>query len=369
MSLINDVLKDLEQRRSSDPSASQSVSNSSPQLRSPARNRQWIWWLSAAILTGVVLHGLTENRPLTPESLPMLAELTPIATKPVAIAGLKAEEAEAASFIEPVEPPPQPASSDSLRQDPAIAGVRPVIEALESPVNPGIDTPIAATPASTLTPASTPAPASTPPPPTNIDIRRAAQPASEQETVLDTAKRAISRGQLPRAEAMLIELVSQSAPDPDAFILLATLLVDQGRTREAVSSLHDGLDRISEPASIAALLGRILLERDQAERAIDVLTAHAPLPAVDPDYHLLLAAAFRQADDHLAAADRYRTLTGIVPERGAAWVGLATSLEALNRPREAVDAYREALSGQDQRLVQFARQRLRVLEHQHGDQP
>lgn len=374
MSLINDVLKDLDQRRAPDRSVAPSAHPSTRSI-SPARHRQWIWWLSAAILTGVVLHSLTETRPVTPESLPLLAELTPArpALTPLAVTYMDEAELEPA-LIEPAMTEPATVESSGAAQLTAASSDGPTesptepatVEAAVPVAPPSIssdsDTPIAAESISTE---STSAPAT----PGRIEIRRATQPASDRESALDAAKRAISRGQLPRAESMLIELVGQPGAESEAFILLATLHMDQDRTQQAISVLQDGLDRVANGAPIAAMLGRILLEADQADRAVAVLLAHAPLPAADPEFHLLLAATHHQADDHQAAARSYRTLIAIIPEPGAAWVGLGASLEALERPGDAIEAYRQALSGPNPRLVQFARQRLRVLEHLHGAPP
>jgi tetratricopeptide (TPR) repeat protein len=125
--------------------------------------------------------------------------------------------------------------------------------------------------------------------------------------------------------------------------------------------LDDGLARAEDPAPLAALLGRQLLERGEIARARDVLRSHAPAIAEAPEYHLLLAASHRQAGDHAAAAEHYRALTGVLPRSGAAWIGLGASLESLEQPAEAAKAYNRALEGDDDRAARFARQRLAAL--------
>jgi Tfp pilus assembly protein PilF len=111
----------------------------------------------------------------------------------------------------------------------------------------------------------------------------------------------------------------------------------------------------------------VLLEAGEAPRARDILVAHAPPIAEAPDYHLLLAAVHRQIGDHQAAMSHYRQLSESLPGRGQVWVGLGASLESLDRPAQAAEAYRRALNGDDSRAAAFARRRLAAIEPLIGE--
>ncbi|MFW5926715.1 MAG: tetratricopeptide repeat protein, partial [Wenzhouxiangella sp.] len=200
-----------------------------------------------------------------------------------------------------------------------------------------------------------------------ITIERADEAAEERgDDDLTAARRALARGRHELAERRLDRILASEPGHDEGRMLLADILLRQGEAARAARILDQGLEHSRQPAQLAARLGRILIEHDQTARAIEVLTDHAPPTATDPDYHQLLAAAHRQAGDHEAALATFRALSEVVPGRGAIWVGLGASLEALERHDEAIAAYRRALDADDPRAARFADQRLDALNPDHG---
>lgn len=63
----------------------------------------------------------------------------------------------------------------------------------------------------------------------------------------------------------------------------------------------------------------------------------------DPDLMLVLGMSQHTQRNYSAAADTFRRLTELHPERMSSWGNYATELRNLGRPAEAVDAYRKAL--------------------------
>jgi predicted Zn-dependent protease len=181
------------------------------------------------------------------------------------------------------------------------------------------------------------------------------------EDPLESAKRALGRGQRGLAESKLKRLLDDRPDNVEARLLLARLYIENGRPRSAGELLEEGLETGPEDSGIAALYGRLLLEQDRVATARAVLEEHAPAVQSDPDYHLLLAMAHRRAGDQDAAIAAYRRLTKTSPSMGAAWVGLGVSLEAQGDIRGARTAYQRATGGDDRRAAAFARQRLAVM--------
>jgi tetratricopeptide (TPR) repeat protein len=396
MSLINDVLKDLE-RRGSTSDVEQSTT---PGRRPLPSRKRWHWaaWGLAALATGALLHLSLE--PYTGHP-PSISE--PVLTAQASDTGDRARQpgqtAEAAAEAEQAA---ADRSSEARSSDPADRGatgrpptmVERPIQSVET--DSSSDTRAAETESATGTDRSAVKPArATPelaqnrstesrPEPTatateendeagesaegTISIERAGDPELETDPIV-AARRLIAQGRYGRAEARLRALLAERPGDSAAYELLARTLVTRGRARQADALLQESLTKADRTQALAMLFARRLIDRGEIHRARSVLADHAPEMSADPDYHLLLAAAHRQTGDHAAAAAHYRRLSELLPSRGTVWVGLGASLEALDRNGEALAAYREALNGDDDRAAAFARSRLRALETKTGTDP
>lgn len=84
----------------------------------------------------------------------------------------------------------------------------------------------------------------------------------------------------------------------------------------------------------------------------------------DAELLALRAAALQRLDRHPEAAAIYRQLTRLATDESAYWVGLAISLERLDQPQEARNAYLRALAqgGLASSLRGFAQQRASALK-------
>lgn len=395
MSLINDALKDLERR---DASAAKTASSRIEHRRTPSTPRAWKWpaWILAALAVGVVLHFSLDGRSVTDSATrnePLIARAEPnpglsadampssVSSKPAASqsdtqtrskaerpindqtsdaapspdgdtaapARESATSDERGNRAEARQGDPQGVDERTPASDQAASAPRrsqqpPAKQPAEPTSNAGRQEPVAAT----------------------ISIQRAGGEASQPDA-LAAAKRLLARSQPQRAESRLRQLIDEQPELTEAHELLATTLIRRRRPDAAMRALEAGLPVAHEPAPLAALLGRLLIDRGEVARARSTLKRHAPPMAEALDYHLLLAAAHRQAGDHERAAEHYRLLGEHLPRRGAVWIGLGASLEALERPGEAADAYNRALEGDDDRAARFARERLRALQPVIGE--
>lgn len=395
MSLINDVLRDLERR--GHPDAPRALPHAEPHSRP---GRRWVWWLLAAVLAGVVLHwsldgGLSRQPAVEtpvaetgPEAAPVAGEspVDPPAPPVLSVmprAATAGEPANAASSDGKTgnpgttsgQPPEAPDNHETLARASAAEPVteQPGQEETPTEGDKARATGAASGPSEPRPGPSGPAAARGAREPGlqtasadegDIVIRRsggATEPDESGDERLAAAKRALGRGQRALAVAQLGDLL-ESAPDNlDARLLLARLHIEDGRPRAAEELLDAGLDRQPDQQGLAFLLGRLLLEQGRLSEAGRVLDGHAPPVAANPDYHLLLALTHRQAGDHDAAIAAYRAVTEASPGVGAAWVGLGVSLEATGDSQGARTAYRKAVGGDDRRAAMFARQRLAVM--------
>jgi MSHA biogenesis protein MshN len=100
--------------------------------------------------------------------------------------------------------------------------------------------------------------------------------------------------------------------------------------------------------------------------AREALSRNVPAIASDPDYHALYAAVLQKLAVHNDAAMIYRNLVDVQPDNGLWWMGLAISLEAISRNKDALFAYRNALNGQSltPETHRYIVERIRYLDNQ-----
>lgn len=132
-------------------------------------------------------------------------------------------------------------------------------------------------------------------------------------------------------------------------LLARELLADQlemaGRIDEAFALLTQGLTIAPDYTPFRKRAARMLLDRGDAAGATRVLIGNG-LPRVedDPELHRLLAGGYQQLGENFLAAQTYRNLLVHDPQSGGLWVGLGDALAADGLPAEAYKSYRRALA-------------------------
>lgn len=169
---------------------------------------------------------------------------------------------------------------------------------------------------------------------------------------------------LARAETLLRRALSYDPANIRSRILLAGLMIKQGRWVETVGLMQQGLKQRPDNTDFLKLYARVLMQLDRDHEAIQVLREHAPGIAADPNYYALLAALDQRQHDHRDAAKIYANILKLRPDTGAWWVGLGISLEALGKTKQAQEAYARArktgsLVGE---LARFTDKRLVALD-------
>ncbi|QOC23836.1 tetratricopeptide repeat protein [Wenzhouxiangella sp. AB-CW3] len=389
MSLINEVLKDLEKRREPAPETDSSPLPRTTRKPHPARH---LWWIGAAALGGLALHWVMNSTspPLPDQQQPVLAQIasaenlsapTESSPRPDAAPIEVIDSIEPIERIEPVSAPQVSPAADTSGDDSSARADQPKPETNETrtatepepPASPAVATTEETAPDDMVMPDS-PEDSSA-----EADAHVGDEPEPESEGAIviqraegevehfESARRALARGQQQLGMRRLQELLDNDPGHGEARLLLASTLIRRGETPRAINLLDEGLESARDPAALAERLGRLLIEGEEPARARQVLEAHAPALVDAPDYHQLLAVALRQLGDHQAAVAAYRQLSEVVPGRGAVWVGLGTSHESLGQTEQAREAYQQALAGNDPRATRFARQRLHAIERDNED--
>jgi MSHA biogenesis protein MshN len=145
---------------------------------------------------------------------------------------------------------------------------------------------------------------------------------------------------------------------------MVALLLEAKRVDEAALSLQEGLALNPENTGFAMLLARIMVESDDIPTALFVLQRHAAPPDRNPDFHAFAAALYQRLDRHKEAIEQYQSALRLAPSSGIWWVGLGISLQAVERPKEALEAFTRARSAGNlaPNLHGFVDQKIRQLQ-------
>ncbi len=353
MSVINQMLQDLEQRKA-DPGAT------AAQVRAvsrPGGSSLVPWgWLLLILLAGAAggvywIMSVPEN--VQPAPLPS------VASAPVAAAPVPQEEntpsvlqlASSLSFLpaaplavaeeEKASPPAAvPAKPENVpapmveKPQPAVAEIKKPVALAESPQPVGI----------------------------NKEIRQL-NPQQRAENAYRQAYASLQQGRMGEAEESLRQALQIEPRHAAARQALAALLVESRHLGGAEQILRQGLELQPGNAGYAMTLARIQVERSDVPAALATLQRNAPA-GENAEYHGFLAALLQRSERHKDAIDHYLVALRTNPIAGPWLLGLGISLQADGQTAKAAEIFRRARqSGSlSPELQAFAEQRLKQLQ-------
>lgn len=124
--------------------------------------------------------------------------------------------------------------------------------------------------------------------------------------------------------------------------LLISILLENKRHEDAIRELRRGLEVEPGQLNFSMILARLLVERAKLSEAIEVLQKNLSLAQERPDYLAFLAALQQKTGHHKEAIVLYRQALKNHSQNGAWWMGLGISLQAEVNYQEAIDAYKQA---------------------------
>jgi len=175
---------------------------------------------------------------------------------------------------------------------------------------------------------------------------------------------ALQRGRMRQGKEHLREALSLYAPHLKSREMLAGIYIKSGRYVEAAELLREGIKIVPTYSLFAKLYARVLLEQNNPLLAIKVLENSSKSLDVDYDYHALLAATYQRVKNHEKAIGIYLQLVNEKSSVGVWWLGLAISLEKSGKNKEALDAYQRAkkTGSLTTGLVKFTNNRVSALK-------
>ncbi|HVY07060.1 MAG TPA: tetratricopeptide repeat protein [Burkholderiales bacterium] len=391
MSLINQVLQDLEKRHASETE----LKALPPHVRAvpvPRQSPSRSIAIAAVVMVAVVLIGAAAyvfTRRVADET----SQPPKVATAPVSEPSAPPVQAPPPSMPQPMpvaaEPPTfNPVSrlsselslvepSSGRREKPAIAPTvakplparapAPVARLEEKPQQRPVEEPkpeLAPKLPAPVEPVPVPLSAAANEAPAAIDKQmREAPPSERAEIAFRRGVAQIQEGRASAAELDFREALKLDQTHAGARQALLGLLLEARRNNEAEQLLRKALDINPRQPRHAMVLARLEVERGEVAGAINTMVAALPYVQSDPEFYAFLAALLQKEGRHREATDYYRTALRGNPGNGVWMMGLGISLRASNQSAEARDVFQHALETRQlsPELHEFVERQLREL--------
>lgn len=351
MSLINQMLKDLDQRKASpqgNPALAGVVRAVEPAERSiglmaglgvtallvlGAGYFAWVEWLAPPQISQPVETKLPAPPPAV---LPTLVAETPGSRLP----GLDKELR--------TLPAPAPKKNTAPAADPAPAVAAPVAE--------------------TVKPVPEDKPRETRPAKSVRVLRdatlKSVTPRQKSDNLYKQAVAMLQQGRVAEARSTLWQALDENPSNHNARQLLVGLLVESKRNGDAAVLLQDGVKLAPEQTGFVMALARLQVEAGNRQLGLQTLEQGLKYAADDADYHGFYAALLQREERHEEAVANYLAALRQNPANISWLVGVGISLQAQGKYADAREAFdRASQSGQlSPELATFVDQRLSQLK-------
>ena len=144
---------------------------------------------------------------------------------------------------------------------------------------------------------------------------------------------------------------------------LVHLLLENKRNADAERLLQAGLQLDPRQSSLAMLLARMQVGRNELQSALETMQKSLPYAEKLPDYQAFVAALLQRQNRHKEAITYFQYALQLNPKSGVWLMGLGISLRAEQRAEEARDAFNRALESRNlnTELQLFVKQQLKEL--------
>lgn len=178
---------------------------------------------------------------------------------------------------------------------------------------------------------------------------------------LALAEKALAAKQISKAEKLLEDVVIITPSDSQTRKKLAALWFGRRAYQDAVNLLSQGIALNGKDSSLRQMKARIHLQQGQATAALNTLKPLATLK--DEQYQIMLANTAQQAQQIKAAVNAYTMLITMQPNMGRWQLGLAVLYDKNSQFTLATKAYKTALTKNDLSVSseQFIKERIQAI--------
>ena len=167
-------------------------------------------------------------------------------------------------------------------------------------------------------------------------------PKQKAEHLFAKAQQALSGNQLQNSERLLRQVLDIHPRHNAARSQLAALLLSRHQEVKAEQLLADGLLTDFQQLALARPYAQLLASRGELGQALQVLDRAIGQRQADAETLALRAAILYRMENHSQAITEYRKAVQLQPDRGLWWTGLAIALEQDGQPKQALEAFRRA---------------------------
>ncbi len=193
---------------------------------------------------------------------------------------------------------------------------------------------------------------------------RTLSPRQQAENAYRKAVLVLQQGHKSEALSVLEEALRLDPGHAAGRQTVIAILMDAGRTDEAVRHAREGAASDSSQIGLAMILARLLVEQGEPQTAIQALERSLPYAGTRTDFLSFYAALLQRAGRHGEAAERYTQVLQQEPQNGLWWMGLGISLQAEDRNAMARSAFQHARASNalSPELLAFVNQRISELD-------
>jgi len=172
----------------------------------------------------------------------------------------------------------------------------------------------------------------------------------------------LQQGRVAEAMDLLRQVLLAIPEHQDARQMLTGLLVDNQRHEEAMDVLQAGLNLSLAQPEYAQTLARLQLEAGQLSSALNTLATSLPYAKQQADYQALMAMVLQRLSRQQEAIFHYQQALSLGGQAPTWLVGLGVALQSEGRAEEAKLAFQQAQRGNlTPELAQFVDQRLKQV--------
>jgi len=202
------------------------------------------------------------------------------------------------------------------------------------------------------------------PPETVIRPAKPLTPEQKAERLFARAQQALSSHQQQRGENLLRDALDEYSRHVAARSLLAALLLSRQQEDKAERLLSAGLLTDSHQLALARPYAQLLAARGELVPALEALDRAIAQDRADAETLALRAAILYKMERHTESAAAYRKAVQDQPRRALWWTGLAVALEQDGQSRQALEAFQRAAElTLDKPVEDYVKRRIDVLSN------
>ena len=151
-----------------------------------------------------------------------------------------------------------------------------------------------------------------------------------------------SENKVNEAIASFKKILNQDPGYSPARAALVSLLLKKGEVEQVQQILNYGLALQPHYTPYIKLQAEVLVQQGKVNDALKFLLTSPPEIQTDTEYYAFIAALYQQNEQFQLAKELYERLLTIKPNNATWWMGLGISLDSIGERRQAIDAFQMA---------------------------